>query len=237
MRSVNAVDWMTPEELLEEGFRRSRVVMINEAHDGMLRCIRTREIGLRLLPTAHQLGVRALAMEAFGAPGLDYPRDRGYLGQPEMATFIGQAQALGWTVFGYEADHRAVPQEIGDDVMSQAFIWWREQEQAQNLWRLVTNLGENALVVVWGGWGHVLKAKPMMAGHFAAISGIDPFVIDQTLTVLTQYDTRSQQSLIKWARPKLDELDGTAGFVVEPEIIDLPPGRDAVLLSLANSME
>lgn len=54
-----------------------------------------------------------------------------------MARFVADAEALGWAVFGYEADHRAVPHEIGDDMASPAFIWWREQEQARNLWQLV----------------------------------------------------------------------------------------------------
>ncbi len=56
--------WRTPEQLLEIGFQRSPVVMMNEAHDRATRCIRTRQIGTHILPTAHQLGVRYLAMEA-----------------------------------------------------------------------------------------------------------------------------------------------------------------------------
>ena len=43
----------TPEELLAIGVSRSRVVMMNEAHHMMKRCVRTREIGLRVLPAAH----------------------------------------------------------------------------------------------------------------------------------------------------------------------------------------
>lgn len=39
------------------------------------------------------------------------------------------------------------------------------------------------------------------------------------------------------ARPKLLEPGGTAGLLVEHGILDLPPGRDAVLLSLENAME
>jgi hypothetical protein len=53
--------WRTVEELLECGYQRSRVIMINECHAGWFRCIRTRRIGQRLLPMAHHLGVRHLA--------------------------------------------------------------------------------------------------------------------------------------------------------------------------------
>lgn len=44
----------------------------------------------------------------------------------------------------------------------------------------------------------MLKVNVMLAGNFAALSGIEPFVIDQTLTVLTPYDTRRQMALIEW---------------------------------------
>jgi len=237
MRRIDTVVWMTPEELLEEGFRRSSVVMVNEAHDGMLRCIRTREVGSRLLTAAHRLGVRAFAMEAFGSPGFDCPRDSGYLGQPEMAKFVCEAEALGWSLFGYEADNRAAPHEIRDRTMSMEYTRWREREQARNLWSLIKKLGDNVLVLVWGGWGHVLKVEGMMAGHFQKSSSIEPFVIDQTLTVQTRYDNAQALSLIEWARPALTKLGGTAGFLMDSSIIELPPGRDAVLLSLDNSME
>jgi hypothetical protein len=61
---VPAAAWRTPQELVEEGFRRSRVVMLNEAHHGLTRCVRTRQLGRQLLPSAHAMGVRHLAMEA-----------------------------------------------------------------------------------------------------------------------------------------------------------------------------
>jgi hypothetical protein len=56
--------WRTPEQLVALGIRRSRVVMMNEAHDGLRRCVRTRRVGQRVLPAAHDAGVRYLAMEA-----------------------------------------------------------------------------------------------------------------------------------------------------------------------------
>jgi hypothetical protein len=34
---VPAAAWRTPQELVQEGFRRNRVVMLNQAHDGLTR--------------------------------------------------------------------------------------------------------------------------------------------------------------------------------------------------------
>jgi hypothetical protein len=104
--------WRTPQELVEEGFRRSRVVMLNEAHDGLTRCVRTRRLGRQVLPSAHAMGVRHLAMEALqpgdaeAANTSRRPPDtaHGYLAQPDMAELIQAALALGWTLWPYEAD-------------------------------------------------------------------------------------------------------------------------------------
>ena len=85
-----------PEELLAIGFDRSRVVMMNEAHDALKRCVRTREVGRRVLPAAHAAGVRHLAMEAL-PQGIDAQSDwsyalaqfeSGYVAQPEMRQLI-----------------------------------------------------------------------------------------------------------------------------------------------------
>jgi hypothetical protein len=46
------------------GFAQAPVVMANEAHSGLARCVRTREVGVRMIGAAHQAGVRRLAMEA-----------------------------------------------------------------------------------------------------------------------------------------------------------------------------
>jgi hypothetical protein len=90
------LDFRTPEELLAIGFSRSRVVMMDEAHNGMRRCVRTREIGRRLLPAADAAGVRQLAMEA----RLCGP----YMAQPDLQRLVRAARELGWEVSSYEVD-------------------------------------------------------------------------------------------------------------------------------------
>lgn len=103
--------WRTPEELVTIGFRRSRVVMMNEAHDALRRCIRTRLIGQQILAPAHQMGARYLAMEALwtdisieanNTRQLSSELEGDYLSQPEMHTLIQKALDLGWTLVPYD---------------------------------------------------------------------------------------------------------------------------------------
>jgi hypothetical protein len=104
---VPAGAWRTPQELVQEGFRRSRVVMLNEAHDGLTRCVRTRRLGRQILPSAHAMGVRHLAMEALqpgdaeAANTSRRPPDAagGYLAQADMRDLIQAALELGWTLW------------------------------------------------------------------------------------------------------------------------------------------
>jgi hypothetical protein len=95
--------WCSVEDLTRWGFSHAPVVMANEAHSGLTRCIRTREIGARMIRAAHQAGVRRLAMEALpwpadGSPGpirdlsgAIPPNAGGYLAQPEMRGLITTA--------------------------------------------------------------------------------------------------------------------------------------------------
>jgi hypothetical protein len=228
----------TPEELLAIGFGRSRVVMMNEAHSAMKRCVRTREIGRRLLPTAHAAGVRHLAMEALpqGArPRSKWTRrlaewEAGYLGQPEMRRLIEEAEALDWTLFPYET--RRYPVEPND----------REEDQARNLVEVLQRLPPNAPLLVWCGMGHLWKVPPReewipMACRFWDITGIEPFSIDQVVTVEFDPDrTSAWHSLAEEQRSRLEALGGTAGFLVDDSPIPRP-GVDAVLLSTDNALE
>ena len=110
--------WRSPEALVTIGYQRSTVVMMNEAHSGLQRCIRTREIGRRILPAAHQAGVRHLAMEALWPYHFAEEANRtrclpttlteGYLAQPEMRLFMQAALDLGWILIPYEPELRRI---------------------------------------------------------------------------------------------------------------------------------
>jgi hypothetical protein len=131
--------WCSVEDLTRWGFAHAPVVMANEAHSGLTRCIRTREIGVRIIRAAHQAGVRRLAMEAVpraedSSPGPIHaiPLSTGsYLAQPEMRRLITTALELGWTLWAYEAS--IDPSKEQAEPLSIEFTNWREREQAKNL--------------------------------------------------------------------------------------------------------
>jgi hypothetical protein len=216
------VDLRTPEELLAIGFSRSRVVMVNEAHDGMRRCVRTRDVGVRLLPAAHAAGVRHLAMEALGGP---YPT------QPDLRRLVDAAEELGWRLIPYEA--RRLSPESHD----------REAQQAQNLLAAFATLPPDAPLLVWCGWGHLYKEGLMgsgerpMAAQFWELSGVEPFSIDQSVTVDSgPHRNAHWHELAQRKQWRLETLGGTAGFLVEDSPIPWP-WVDAVLLSTQNALE
>ncbi len=266
--------WRTPEELVEIGFRRSRVVMMNEAHDGMMRSLRTRKIGRRILLNAHQSGVRYLAMEALYPSSvaeesnhtrrLPEKTDDGYLNQPEMRAFVQAALDLGWTLIAYEADMKQAPNK---DPFSLEATNWREEMQAHNLVTALHAIPLDAHLLVWCGNGHLEKDlphstkivcagqlvpkpadepdwPPIPMGHWLKhLSRLDPFTIDQTVTVNFP-SMHAVQRRLQWPDGWLSELEqrgGTAGFLKE----ELPPplsswaqrSANAILLSIDNEME
>jgi hypothetical protein len=211
----------TPEELLAIGFSRSRVVMMNEAHNGMKRCVRTREIGLRLLPAAHAAGVRHLALEALYGP---------YLAQPDLRRLIEGAEELGWRLIPYEVTSMMSTNE-------------REEGQARNLASALAQLPGGAPLLVWCGNGHLYKeALPSddwrpMGSQFWKISGIEPFAIDQVVTVeFTPGQTGPWHELARTQRWRLEALGGTAGLLAADAPIRCS-FVDAVLLSTRNVLE
>lgn len=186
MQSALKRTWRSPEEIVEIGFQRSSIVMMNEAHAGMKRCIRTRKIGQRILPIAHQAGVRHLAMEALFNTFAEQCNNtrhvanssQGYLSQPEMRELIQAALHLGWTLIPYEADslqwllakYGAAFQQPANlqifsnpfhkyqsDLVSMEFTNWREEQQARNLIFTLQALPANSQLLVWCGNSHHSK--------------------------------------------------------------------------------
>jgi hypothetical protein len=186
MRLKRETIWRSPEEIIEIGFQRSQVAMMNEAHSGWKRCVRTRQIGQRILPTAHHAGVRHLAMEALFPwfaeqcnKAQHVPEgDFGYLSQPDMKDFIQTALDLGWTLLAYEADEfkwlsvkhgidfstsdgpeersRRL-QEFQSEFAAPAYTNWREEQQALNLTEALQSLPRNTPLLVWCGNNHHSK--------------------------------------------------------------------------------
>jgi hypothetical protein len=246
---VAAVDgWYSIEDLTRLAFSRAQVVMANEAHSGLARCVRTRDVGVRMVRAAHEAGVRRLAMEALPHPAQcllgpvpDIPTTAGgYLAQPDMRSLIATAFELGWTLWAYEA---AIPADADPaELLSLDFTNRREKEQAHNLCRILAEAPDRPLLV-WSGNSHATKEATgewvPMGHHFTELSGTDPFVIDQTVTV----------DFTGWPKPWVDELltglghvlasfGGTAGILrgQAPPPLDCWCGVDAVVVSTHNTL-
>jgi len=148
--------WCSVEDLTQWGFAHAPVVMANEGHSGLTRCIRTREIGVRMIRAAHEAGVRRLAMETLQRPANSSPgpirvippSTDGYLAQPDMRRLITTALELGWTLWVYEAfiDPGKEPAELASLQLTN----WREHEQAKNLCQILAAAPREPLFV-WCG--------------------------------------------------------------------------------------
>ena len=226
--------------------------MVNEAHDHLRRCIRTRRVGARMIEPAHAAGTRHLAMEAltpdFAATA---NRDRrlgsgdGYLAQPELRDLMTAALEFGWSLIAYEAD---VPP---GDPHSVPTANQRQTQQAHNLATAFGRLSADAKLMVWCGWSHHFKRSlrlpdgkvELMGSRFRHATGVTPFCIDQCLTVGLNAAHRHEPALVKRHRRALERLGGTAGFLVGFGGVRLQQmpwagrGVDAVILSLHNEMQ
>jgi hypothetical protein len=241
--------WCSVEDLTQWGFSQSPVVMANEAHSGLARCMRTREVGVRIIQAAHQAGVRRLAMEALPWPADDSPgpmRDippgaGGYLVQPDMRRLIATALELGWSLWAYEA--AVDPGKDQAELLSVEFTNWREREQASNLCQLLAAAPGKQLLV-WCGNSHASRQADSewvpMGYHFAAMSGFQQFVIDQAVTIDFTGDGPQPwvRELLAGLSVTLGAHGGTAGILRDhaPPPLDRWPGVDAVVISTENEL-
>lgn len=252
-REEGSTGLRTPEDLVEIGFGRSRVVMMNEAHDGWRRCVRTREVGVRILPVAYGAGARHLAMEALWSADLAReangarrapegdPREIGYLAQPEMRELAQAALDLGFELVHYEADFDDLL-SAGEDPMGPAVTNRREEVQARNLARALALLPTGARMLVWCGNGHLYKAPGErwlpMGYRFRERAGVDPFAIDQVRTVAFPGLATPAHRALDLHAPRLVAMGGTAGWLTEEAPPDLRrDSEDAFLISVRNELE
>jgi hypothetical protein len=242
--------WRPVEELVQWGFAHSPVVMANEAHNGLARCIRTRKVGVRMIEAAHRSGVRRLAMEALPWPAKDSPGPiwavpeipGGYLAQPDMRRLITVALELGWSLWAYEAVIDPATSTDPADLLTMEFTNWREREQAANL-RRVQAAAPGEPLLVWCGNGHACKTAiddwVPMGWHFRTTSGTEPFVIDQTVTVA--FEGASQpwvDALLATLSEILTLHGGTAGILRNqaPAPLNSRAEVDAVVISTDNAL-
>ena len=242
--------WRPVEDLIRWGFAHAPVVMANEAHNGLARCIRTREVGVRMIRAAHEAGVRRLAMEALPWPTKDTPGPiraipsgaAGYLAQPDMRRLITAALDLGWSLWAYEAVFEITVDTDPDEMLSMEFTNWREREQAGHLCRVLAEAPAEPLLV-WCGNSHASKTRDSewgpMGWHFRTMSGTDPFVIDQAVSVIFEGEPQPWlQALLASLGETLAAYGGTAGILRDqaPAPLNCRTDVDAVVVSTDNEL-
>jgi hypothetical protein len=158
-----------------------------------------------------------------------------------MRRLITTALEPGWSLWAYEAS--IDPGKDQAELVSMKFTNWREREQAKNLCQLLAADPEEPLLV-WCGNGHASKHTDdewvPMGHHFAAMSGTQQFVIDQTVTIDFTGDGPKPwvQELLATLSDTLAAHGGTTGILRDqaPPPLDCWPGVDAVVISTENTM-
>ncbi|MDE0218161.1 MAG: hypothetical protein OXJ90_02730 [Spirochaetaceae bacterium] len=227
------------------------MLMVNEGHDDLRRCTRTRDIGVRMIAPAHAAGVRHLAMEAL-TPDFAAAANRelrlgpgsGYLAQFDLRALMMTALEHGWSLNAYEIDvERIGPGRVPS-------LNERDEQQALNLAAAFSGIAKHSKMMVWCGWTHHFKrsirshqgAYEPMGLRFLRATGITPFCIDQTVTIRLQAPDR-ESPIARHHRRVLERFGGTAGYLLRRT--GLPPtpvrwfyrGVDAVICSLHNRLE
>lgn len=156
------------------------LLMLNEAHH----VPQHRAFAHTLLPGLRELGFQYLAAEAvfdteeaLNRRGYPLREVEGYLREPVFGDLIRTALRLGFRVVPYEA-------ATAED---------RELAQARNLARRIPFRDPGTKTLVLAGHGHVDKAgevagRPTMARRLAELTGLGPFVAEQT--VMTEHSAR-----------------------------------------------
>ena len=241
----DSIELISPSEIIDHAFKNSRVVMMNEGHAGAKRNIRTRIIGKTILTKAHSHGVRYLAMEALypefakkanKTTNVPEAEDRWvYLNQPEMRDFIQAALDLGWTLIAYEADLSTMPKFNNPIDQSN----WREEEQANNLVKALNSIGENEKLLVWCGNNHHEKEKGVignqafypMGYQFWKKTKIEPFVVDQIVTLNFSGENKRYQKWSQYEEVLKKDFYGTLGFLNKNK------NKYATIISIFNSLQ
>lgn len=229
------------EELLHYAAVQSPIVIVNEAHDGEWASASTRRLGKDMLTTLDSLGFKVLAMEALNRNEAEWansqrtlpPTDpRNYTAAAEMRSLMQKALDLGWSLEAYDMTVREAGQMMdAPEGANRTFAYTqrREAREAQNLWHIYNQHGQQK-TLVWCGNGHgslqpvsVDFFRPegpsqrlkMMGQLLWELSGIKPFVIDQTVTVSwpdSGVRERGQEFLARY-KSDLEAMGGTGGLL------------------------
>lgn len=178
-------------EAIVEGARRTRVVILNEAHNISGHRAFAASVARALRP----LGYDCFAAETFTPPqgvpgpsislyrqGMPFVSSLGYYTlDPVYAETVREAARLGYRFSDYE---QTPAQSAPDDASAEAQIAVREQAEADNLFANVLGPNPDARVFVYVGYSHAME-KPGRGGTWFAArlkekTGIDPLTIEQS---------------------------------------------------------
>lgn len=163
--------------LIEKHIADHQVVMVNENHFN----VTSRALVAKWLPWFKEQGFTHVGFEAF-APG-DEAATELYFQEPMMSNLIQKAEALGFKVFGYEAE-KSTP----DDMDFAEGFAFRDKQQAENIIEQITQADDNARFLIFAGWAHIAEAPlKYPGGKYRTMSdflkndhGINPLTIDTT---------------------------------------------------------
>ena len=193
--ALTLITWRSPAELLEHALGCSRLVLMNEAHDGLRAVCGRARSGWRSCRSPTACGVRHLAMEAFwgrrrgarehGAPPRGRPRRLSRPARDAGARERGARPRLD-AAHAYEGLRLSPARRRPRG--SQEAINWREDQQARNLGAVVTGLQPSAhprlvrhrtCLSRRGPRWFTARRKGTVKGRKGVVSGRIEFVLDR----------------------------------------------------------
>ncbi len=156
----------------------NKVIMVNESHYDF----RHRYFLYNILDSLYSNGYRNLCLEDYKnynnqLSSFPQRKDGFYIQEPFMAQLIRKAKLLGFNIYPYE-------DTTGDINNYSSLIEKREYTQAKNFYKLY-QADSNNKWIVYAGMEHVNKKSFMtnyqsFCMYFTRLSGINPFVMNQT---------------------------------------------------------
>lgn len=168
----NKIEFKSAHALILEEFKKTSVIMFNEAHDR----VQTRAYVLSLLKDLKSAGATCLAMETLNENGnlknLDGTTGY-YSAEPVCGQIIREALKLGYKLIPYE-----------DTLGYKHTNNERDSIQARNLYTRIKKKNGVEKTVVLAGYGHIAEgtfnpAFKCMGMYFKDISKIDPLTVNQ----------------------------------------------------------
>jgi len=179
------------DDVLDEIAKRAkdtRILIINEAHDRPLHRAFIQQVAGRV----RELGYTVFSAETFGeniqdSQDLPYVRwfDGTYSNEPVFGQMLREVKSLGFRL----AHHEHMPSESGSPLNRYDRAARREEGQANNLVKILSEMPDNERLLVHVGYSHAAEIPiksflgrqlAWMASRLKQKTGIDPLTIDQT---------------------------------------------------------